>query len=749
MTQLINTLMSDLQTVNAGLTEKLAELKEDGDANTQEIISAVQTGNESISTALSDMEAAEIQRDEAVAEQLDGLSVQLQTMDENLNQAMNQMQAENAEQNAALQELIQTSADGIRSLLEALEQSGEEWYTDTNSNINAKVTELMNNLERIHNNITSTQLDIRQTLVDIQTADAQRMNQIMEEFYGITTDLAAINTSMDTAHEEIRNLITEVETNLKNEADANQSELLGALTEMDNSFEQANTEGFQNLLDSLQAQAENTKSQFDALNSSMTANTSAINQTAENNKTELLNKLASMESNINNTVNNISTGTSISQEIILERIAQLEESTNNSLSGISGDLQSVFQRVSNGKALLASALLTKNVVIDEDATFQEIYDAILNIKQETVIGVDRIPGTITYEYHHHSGSPESGGGCYTQPSYHQHTGSCYKTCEYWESGCRDVVDTNDDQVKCTYMVKHSVCTNGQEQERSRWHANDGEHHVNSDSSGTHLVVVCGKNEGTFEGYAPTCGLQEGQITGAHIVYDADAVSAVAETYRKEMAEENALAMEKLEELLNSLQQQEPVVDEEETLDEKESEAESQEETEIMVDETETATEEESGTAEETEEGSAAEEEAETEGSTVEESEEETVTEETESDTAGETESETAESEETPESETETEEESEETGETNEASEAEEPSSAPEEPVVEEPSAPETIQTVPEETKSSEENMEEAESQSIPLEALSEVTAKREQKAEKGYSLQKGKSFYGERYGIAS
>ena len=749
MTQLINTLMTDLQTVNAGLTDKLAELKEDGDANTQEIISAVQTGNESISTALSDMEAAEIQRDEAVAEQLGGLSVQLQTMDENLNQAMNQMQAENAEQNAALQELIQTSADGIRSLLEALEQSGEEWYTDTNSNINTKVTELMNNLEGIHNNITSTQLDIRQTLVDIQTADAQRMNQIMEEFYGITTDLAAINTSMDTAHEEIRNLITEVETNLKNEADANQSELLGALTEMDNSFEQANTEGFQNLLDSLQAQAENMKSQFDALNSSMAANTSAINQTAENNKTELLNKLASMESNINNTVNNISTGTSISQEIILERIAQLEESTNNSLSGISGDLQSVFQRVSNGKALLASALLTKNVVIDEDATFQEIYDAILNIKQETVIGVDRIPGTITYEYHHHSGSPENGGGCYTQPSYHQHTGSCYKTCEYWESGCRDVVDTNDDQVKCTYMVKHSVCTNGQEQERSRWHANDGEHHVNSDSSGTHLVVVCGKNEGTFEGYAPTCGLQEGQITGAHIVYDADAVSAAAETYRKEMAEENALAMEKLEELLNSLQQQEPVVDEEETLDEKESEAESQEETEITVDETETATEEESGTAEETEEGSAAEEEAETEGSTVEESEEETVTEETESDTAEETESETAESEETPESETETEEESEETEETNEASEAEEPSSAPEEPAIEEPSVPETIQTVPEETKSSEENMEEAESQSIPLEALSEVTAKREQKTEKGYSLQKGKSLYSERYGIAS
>ena len=689
MAQSISSLTSDLQAVNTGLMEKLTELQADSDADTQEILSVIQAGNESINTALSNMEAAEIQRDEAMSGQLDSLSAELQATGESLNDALERMQTENADQNAALQKLIQETADGIHTTLEALEQSGEEWYADTNSNINTKVTELMNNLDGIHNNITSTQLDIRQTLVDMQTADAQRMNQIMEEFYGITADLAAINTSMDIAHGEIKTLITEVEANLQNEADENQSELLGALTEMDSSFEQANSEGFQNLLDSLQAQAENTKSQFDALNSSMTANTSSINQTAENNKTEVLNRLDSIESNINNTVNNIGTGASINQEMILERIAQLEESTNNSLSGISGDLQSVFQRVSNGKALLASALLTKNVVIDEDATFQEIYDAILNIKQETVIGVDRIPGTITYEYHHHSGSPESGGGCYTQPSYHQHTGSCYKTCEYWESGCRDVVDTNDDQVKCTYMVKHSVCTNGQEQERSRWHANDGEHHVNSDSTGTHLVVVCGKSEGTFEGYAPTCGLQEGQITGAHIVYDADAVSAAAETYRKEMAEENALAMEKLEELLNALEQENAadrveIPEEGSGLpDETVKETESQKETES---ETSTEEETESGTVQETEEESGTEEENESDTAEETESESDTVEEtESESGTVEETESESEKVEET-ESETDAEmteteeepEESEATKEDSETSEAEEASSVPQE-----------------------------------------------------------------------
>ena len=647
--QSISSLTSDLQAVNTGLMEKLAEIQADSDSDTQEILSALQTGTESISTALSNMEAAEIQRDEAMSGQLDSLSAQLQATGENLNSVLEQMQAENAGQNAALQELIQETADGIHTTLEALEQSGEEWYADTNSNINTKVTELMNNLDGIHNNITSTQLDIRQALVDMQMADAQRMNQIMEEFYGITADLAAINTSMDTAHGEIKTLITEVETNLQNEADANQSELLGALTEMDSSFEQANSEGFQNLLNSLQAQAENMQSQFDALNNSMTANTSAINQTAETNKTEVLNKLASMESNISNTVNNIGTGTSVSQEAILERIGQLEENTNNRLSGLSGDIQSVFQRVSNRKALLASALLTKNVVIDEDATFQEIYDAILSIKQETVIGVDKIPGTIEYEYHYHTGDAQNGGGCYTVEDVHHHNAGCYQLCTYSWTGCEGSTGWTDGNSisHCPYRETHSICNGGQTMYKTYDHYNGGgsQSGHRSGGSSTHAISVCGKTEGQHYGWTTGCGLQNGQIIGAHIVYDADAVSAAAATYRMKAANENSLAMEKLEELMNALEQANEAAGVNIPEDNSGLTDETEKETETVAEETESET----STEEETESDTVQDTEVETgtqgknESGTVEETESESDTvEETESESekVGETESET-------------------------------------------------------------------------------------------------------------
>lgn len=144
----------------------------------------------------------------------------------------------------------------------------------------------------------------------------------------------------------------------------------------------------------------------------------------------------------------------------------------------------------------------------------------------------------------------------------------------------------------------------------------------SGGSSTHAILTCGKMEGQHYGWITGCGLQDGQIIGAHIVYDANAISAAAATYRKEAADENALAMEKLEELLKALEQETATVEVEipeegkdsELTDETETETESQTESETAEEETESATlpEEgtESGTVEETEQETGTEEESE-------------------------------------------------------------------------------------------------------------------------------------------
>lgn len=268
-------------------------------------------------------------------------------------------------------------------------------------------------------------------------------------------------------------------------------------------------------------------------------------------------------------------------------------------------------------------------------------------------------------------------------------------------------------------------------------------------SSTHAISVCGKSEGQHYGWTTGCGLQDGQIIGAHIVYDANAVSAAAATYRKEVADENALAMEKLEELLNALEQETeagvveiPEEDPDNALtEETEAETESQAEPETEEEETESEAlpEEgtESGTGEETEP------ETETEG---ENESSETEKPEDGSEAAEETESET---------ETdmmETEEGSEEAETTEEASEtpsAEEPSAAPEEPAGEEGTATGEESQAEEEKEEDKAGGEALKEEPPAVQEETSFTARREYKAGKNSAAQKGKMLLPAGYALAS
>ena len=474
-------------------------------------------------------------RYEALEEELDGLSSELQNKVNELNQRLSDMLAELKSNgngmNTSLSELISRSQSELVSLLNGLENANQLRYEkteqenisrsdQTNQNINEKVNQLSGKLDEVHNNITATQTEIEQVLANMDASDSLRMEEIMKSFTGINASLAAINTDMDTAHGELKTLIEAVRT----EAGENQEELLGVLNQIDTSFTEQNSQNYDALIQSLNSQTETMKAQLEAMNSSLTQNTAQIAEDVNDGNAE-----------------------------ILEKLIQMENSTNAMLSGLSGDVQSVFQRVSNGKKLLASALLTKNVVIDEDATFQEIHDGILSIEQEIVIGVDQIPGTIEYEYHYHTGSPENGGGCYTVEDVHHHNAGCYRLCTYSWTGCAGDGWTDGNSIShCPYRETHSVCNNGQPMYKTYDHPNHGgsQSGHRSGGSSTHAILNCSKTEGQHYGWKTGCGLQDGQIIGAHIVYDAEAVSEAAAVYEKATAQ-NSISFEEMKKLLQA------------------------------------------------------------------------------------------------------------------------------------------------------------------------------------------------------
>lgn len=486
----------------------------------------------------------------------------LDSVHKNISKLIGELKQENNQKNEELALDLQEKQD---ELLQVLDTMDEEWTIAVDSaftNMNIHITEtegkltqeidtginsLLTNLKRVHTDISNTQTEIKAVLQNMEKSNAENMTEIISRFTDINNKLVEIKTDIDNTHEEIKSLIDSLQVT----TEENQEELLTVLTSMDSSFTEQNNQKYELLISSLRTQTDTVQKWFEGLNTSVTSNFEdltntvgsiggSIEQSSNINKEELLNNFNQSFTNLSGSVDNISQSLSDGKDEILSRIADLELKSTDNYNKISHDLQSVFQSASNGKQLLASALLAKSMNIAKDATFQEFYDAILAIDQQIVIGVEQIPGTITYEYHFHEGDSTDGSGCYTKKLYHQHSPECYSkaTCTvtvhanggFWSEGdtwcsCHGNVHI----VKQNVIRKHSSCgaTDNYGQISFTEHHGPGIDGFHGYDSSTHSYdkLSCGKTNATFVGWDVGCGFVDGQIIGAYIMYDQAAQTA--------------------------------------------------------------------------------------------------------------------------------------------------------------------------------------------------------------------------------
>lgn len=102
-------------------------------------------------------------------------------------------------------------------------------------------------------------------------------------------------------------------------------------------------------------------------------------------------------------------------------------------------------------------------------------------------------------YHEHTGSEESGGGCYTGEIRHIHNGSCFVQCGTFEN-----FRVSDDQPG--YIeASCSVC--------GEWGSNEGDMDSDfiTDGSWTHTKRDCGKDNSSIDKYRLSCGKSETMI----------------------------------------------------------------------------------------------------------------------------------------------------------------------------------------------------------------------------------------------
>ncbi|SFP59454.1 hypothetical protein SAMN04487928_10489, partial [Butyrivibrio proteoclasticus] len=280
--------------------------------------------------------------------------------------------------------------------------------------------------------------------------------------------------------------------------------------------------------DKLDFMDKSTNSKLDAMDKATNSKLDGMNNTNNN-------KFNELNASINNSFKNIT-------DASLNNTYDLKSYIAGELNKTNSKLDEVFQRVSDGKKLLASTLLTKGVDVRQDATFKELSDAINRIPQQIILGNGDVSGNVEYEYHYHRDGegrecdeeyvPENRrGGCYNVPVIHNHTDSCYDFAYRYSYRTRDNCDklnhvtdrdNGDDPIfrwRCNYCGIEYESDDGYHYESTldiNVFRDRARREIKVD---TEKIKKCDYEDGQLIGYRTSCGYVHGQIIKAHISFD--------------------------------------------------------------------------------------------------------------------------------------------------------------------------------------------------------------------------------------
>ena len=513
----------------------------------------------------------------ALKGEMESAATSLEQLNQNIADNQKKLDEVNAELAQREESLLQVETIQHRLEENASGMTGK--VTDLEKTTHTKVNEIRTDMESIHTDVTKTLEEISRIM---QEMDAQKkqdntdhkesiteINRINESVQSVNQTVSRLEDRLNTSYENLKNLVQEVRTTEEKNRELwtqEQTQLTEQQKQLLKEVEESRQETIRslalvesNLKNMLESDMVQITAAFGSLTAELQTRVQELSALLENRMNRVDQNLSGLDKNVTGLGNNISglsenvnglnenvDGVGKNVESLFTRIGEMDNGMQTNLTtlqqtfakqfgdlnvsagqkteelksyleelnnGLKQDMNQVFTSVSNGKKKLASALLTKGVSTNEDATFAQLAEAILNIDQKLVIGVEEIPGTIRYQYHYHvdvSGNQphteksDTAGGCYTGTHGHVHSveDGCYKEESYHVH--RDDCSGYPVWVDWAPGVEPYwgfIYTCGEP------------------ANATRRVLICSKQAGSTDYYVPSCGLADGQIIGAEIVYD--------------------------------------------------------------------------------------------------------------------------------------------------------------------------------------------------------------------------------------
>ena len=460
-----------------------------------------------------------------------------------------------------IDKIIYNNNKDIRSYYErnTKDSDKEDEYKNV---VNEKAGALSGNLGKIHDNINDTNARIDRVKEMIESGNKADKEKIASEFAQVNEELNKLTSDYNDTKNKTMDLMSEIEKAVKNGTDSVSKEQTDQYKELLDKLAAFNKDMDERSKDMLS----NSELNFNELYSGLSEKLAKLEEDMDrankegNDKndsrfSELFSKLSDYDeemdkrnkdviaagdknyTDINNNLNQQFNdyGTKVTTDI-----NGVKEYIDSRANAVNERLDQVFGRVSNGKKLLASALLTKGVKINEDATFAEISRAIEKIPVQMVLNSGETAAEIVYDYHYHTNgkgskvnanmvSAADRGGCYNTPIYHRHTDSCYSTVNVYVISTKlsvsdrgwvkdDPDGTANNRYRCNHCGKEFVANSARHQETVYSMDEVRSRQGRVEDIIQERVLTCQKNDGQIEGYAPSCGFVYGQVAAAHLKF---------------------------------------------------------------------------------------------------------------------------------------------------------------------------------------------------------------------------------------
>lgn len=507
---------------------QILDLQENMQSVRNEILRAV----DEMASALRAMEAGErdsLQNQEALLAQIEKVNSDVREIGEAADALKGDLYQAHDGLNGLIDALEARGVKGNEEMLTALSAAEEKLQTAMGSEMEQLSGKLEETGELVNGNLELFRLAVEEDFEVLEAAAEESFRSLQAD---ADEKFDAVQMTAD------RNF-----TALQTKADENFNAIQASSLENFTAIQTAAGEHFNTIRTSSDANfrdlREASERNFSAIRAVAGENFSAIQETAGRNF-ESLNRtlgemlssfdenLTSLEQAVSQDISGLSAQSGAGMKELKEYLLQLQ--------GMIGQrLDQVFTSVSNGKKMLASALLTKGISEAEDASFSEIMDAVLRIPQKIVIGQAQLPGTAVYRYHYHvngsGGNPHTErqsapGGCYTVPLRHVHSE---------EAGCYGVeaYHAHNDACSGHWSRTNQGAEDAKEQENvegkkdaegSVWVYDCGNLPLNA----SRTVLTCGLGTDHVEGYGVSCSLFDGQLIGATYTYDGSLAAPAAE-----------------------------------------------------------------------------------------------------------------------------------------------------------------------------------------------------------------------------